>query len=71
MTSCAFKIHRASGPGRGKPVLIALLACSVGFHAITFERRKILNETSVEMNRCFVVSLRVWNAKCDKKIFIL
>ena len=38
VTSCAFKIHRASGPGRGKPVLISILACSLGFHAITFER---------------------------------
>ena len=36
---CDFKIHRASGPGRGKPVLISiLLVCSLGFHAITFER---------------------------------
>ena len=33
--SCATKVHRASGPGRGKPVL---MACSLGFHAITSER---------------------------------
>ena len=38
VTSCAFKIHRASGRGRGKPVLIYILACSLGFHAITLER---------------------------------
>ena len=37
VTSCAFKICRASGPGRGKPVLISILACSLGFHAITLE----------------------------------
>ena len=34
VTSCAFKIHRASGRGGGKPVLICILACSLGFHAI-------------------------------------
>ena len=34
VTSCAFKIHRASGRGGGMPVLICILA----FHAITFER---------------------------------
>ena len=38
-TSCAFKVHRASGSGRGKPVLISILACSLGFRAITLERR--------------------------------
>ena len=38
VTSCAFKTHRASGRGRGKPVLICILACSLGFHAITLER---------------------------------
>ena len=37
MTSCASKVHRASGPGRGKPVLICILACSLGFHAIISE----------------------------------
>ena len=31
VTSCAFKIHRASGGGRGNPVLITILACSLGF----------------------------------------
>ena len=36
VTSCAFKIHRASGRGGGKPVLICILACSLAFHAITF-----------------------------------
>ena len=35
VTSCACKIHRASGCGRGKPVLICILACSLAFHAIT------------------------------------
>ena len=38
MTSCAFKIHRASRPGQGKPVLISILACSLAFHPITLER---------------------------------
>ena len=38
VTSCVLKIHRASRPGRGKPVLISILACSLGFHAITLER---------------------------------
>ena len=38
VTSCAFKTHRASGRGGGKPVLICILACSLAFHAITFER---------------------------------
>ena len=37
VTSCAFKIHRARGRGGGT-VLICILACSLGFHAITFER---------------------------------
>ena len=37
MTASAFKMHIASGPGRGKPVLICILACSLAFHAITFE----------------------------------
>ena len=51
-TSCAFKIHRASGPGRGKPVLISILACSLGFHARTpyYENRTFLNEASVALN---------------------
>ena len=35
VTSCAFKIH---GRGGGMPVLICILACSLAFHAITFER---------------------------------
>ena len=38
VTSCASKVHGASGPDRGKPVLIYTLACSLAFHAITFER---------------------------------
>ena len=38
VTLCAFKIHRARGRGRCKPVLICILACSLGFHAITLER---------------------------------
>ena len=37
MTSFASKVHRASGPGRGKPVLICIMAFSLGFHAITLE----------------------------------
>ena len=48
VTSCASKVHRASGPGRGKPVLMCILACSLAFH--TLERtsyRKI--EASVAM----------------------
>ena len=35
VTSCACKIHKASGHGRGKPVLICILACSLAFHVIT------------------------------------
>ena len=34
-TSCAFNIHRTD---RGKPLLISILACSLGFQAITSER---------------------------------
>ena len=37
MASCASLVHRASGSGRGRPVLISILACSLGFHAITSE----------------------------------
>ena len=37
VTCCAFKTHRANGRGRGKPVLIYILACSLGFHAITLK----------------------------------
>ena len=48
-------MHRASGPSRGKPALISILACSLGFHAITFERstftkmRNFKNEASVAL----------------------
>ena len=38
MTSCASEVNRASGSGRGKLVLISIVACSLGFHAITSER---------------------------------
>ena len=34
MISCAFKIHRASGPGRGKPGVLAFLPV---FHTVTPE----------------------------------
>ena len=37
VTSCTLKIHRVSGGGRGKPVLICILACLLAFHAITLE----------------------------------
>ena len=43
VASCASKVHRPSGPGRGKPVLISILACSVGFNAITLERSSYTN----------------------------
>ena len=36
-TSCASKVHRASGPGRGKPVLICILVCLLAFNVITLE----------------------------------
>ncbi|CAI8043484.1 hypothetical protein GBAR_LOCUS24102, partial [Geodia barretti] len=36
---------RASRPGRGKPVLIRILACSLGFHTITFERSLFADES--------------------------
>ena len=45
VTSCAFMIHRASRPGRGKPVLISMLACSLCFHAITFEHSIVISCT--------------------------
>ena len=50
MTSCASKVHRASGPGRAKPVLICILACSLGFHGITSERGTFTNEAGVALN---------------------
>ena len=34
-------MHRANGPGRGKPVLFT---CSLGFHAITLERSSFINK---------------------------
>ena len=34
MISCAFKIHRASGPGRGTPVQISILAYSLGHNSL-------------------------------------
>ena len=43
VTSSAFKIHGASRHGRGKPVLICILACRLAFHAITFERSSYTN----------------------------
>ena len=55
-TSCACKTHRANGRGRGKPVLICILACSLAFHAITFEHSSYTkitlfkNEASVAAN---------------------
>ena len=49
VTSCAFKIHRASGRGRGKPVLICILACSLALHAITFERRSYIKIAFLKM----------------------
>ena len=48
VTSCVFKIHRASGRGRGKPVLIGILA-SLAFHAITFEHSNIMKITFSKM----------------------
>ena len=69
VTSCAFKMHRARGPGLGKPVLICILACSLAFHAITSERGTFMkihhfkNEASVALNphwcRFFTGLLRV------------
>ena len=56
MTFCAFKIHTASGSGRGKPLLISVLACSLGFHVITLERSIFMkiaffkNRASVALN---------------------
>ena len=38
VTSDAFTVHNVGGSSRGKPVVISILACSLGFHAITFER---------------------------------
>ena len=49
MTSCAFKTNRASGRGRGKPMLICILACSLAFQAITFERRSYIKIAFLKM----------------------
>ena len=49
VTSCAFKIHRASGRGRGKPVPICILACSLAFHTITSECSSYMKITFLEM----------------------
>ena len=49
VTSCAFKINRASGRGRGKPVLIGILACSIAFHAITLEHSSYTKITLLKM----------------------
>ena len=46
VTSCASKVHRASGPGRGKPVLICILA--LGFHAIISEHGTFTKTTIFE-----------------------
>ena len=49
MTSCASKVHRASGPGRGsKPVLICILACSL---AITFKRSGYTKITFLKLSQ--------------------
>ena len=46
----AFKTHRANGRGIGKSVLIYILACSLGFHAITVVVRKSPHQPSVALN---------------------
>ena len=49
VTSCAFKIHGASGPARGKPVLISILLSSLVFHAVTPKRSSFReNSTSFD-----------------------
>ena len=59
---CALEMHRASRPGRGKPVLIFILACSLAFHATVCSSTTNQNEASVWWTRSyrgFVVSQRV------------
>ena len=48
VTSCACKIHRASGRGRGKPALICILAFSLAFHSI-IERSSYAKITFIKM----------------------
>ena len=77
MTSCTLKI-RASGPGQGKPVLISIWACSLGFHAINLERStftkfaKLKNQASVALNLlvslfCCPVASGAENVVTDKQ----
>ena len=56
MASCASKVHRASA--RGKPVLISVFACSLGFHinAALLQKSPILKKGNA---RYFTCSLRV------------
>ena len=79
MTSCAFKMHRESGPSLGKPVLICILACSLAFHAITsecsyfYENRRFKNKASVALNPMvslfylFVAQKRFVGRKCGNR----
>ena len=52
VTSCASEVHRASGSGRGKLVLISILACSLGFHAITSERGTFTKIAILKSSQC-------------------
>ena len=65
VASCAFKILRASRPGRGKPVLIGLLARFSRQNEVLLRKLTNLNQTSVAPNplvllfgRCVMYSRR-------------
>ena len=45
MTSCASKVHRASVSGRGKPVLISILASLLGFHTVNLSNAAVSEKT--------------------------
>ena len=58
VVTCALKTHRANGRGRGKPVLIYILACSLGFHAITLMVRNCKGSSAKYTNLYKVDSVR-------------
>ena len=69
MTSCAFKIHRASGPAQGKPVLISI----IGFFA-RVSRRSSRTQQFQRKSHITIVrgaidgssSERSWNKQTDR-----
>ena len=51
---------------QGKPVLICILACSLGFHAITFERSVFTKIASLKSSKCCAepVGVDFWRSCC-------